>query len=250
MDWKAQGLKEGACCQCGTAILRYRVIPGLRCDDCKAKNAIVGNPIKAKKYYHKNRTKLHANVAKWRTENPGSAKEINRRHSQTVKAKQTRAKYLTENADSVKQKKADWHKRTWAARGDTAKLHHQEWYRNGGLAVMKIRHAERYASDVGYKLKFLLRNRLRDALKGRKKSAATLQLLGCSLEFFKGYIEGKFKAGMNWNNWNTYGWHLDHVRPLATFDLADTAQISTACHYTNLQPLWREENLKKGARLA
>jgi hypothetical protein len=54
---------------------------------------------------------------------------------------------------------------------------------------------------------------------------------------------------MTWENWTTNGWHIDHIRPLASFDLTDRQQFLVACHYTNLQPLWATENRKKQARL-
>jgi hypothetical protein len=53
---------------------------------------------------------------------------------------------------------------------------------------------------------------------------------------------------MSWDNWTTDGWHIDHIKPLASFDLTDRQQLLLACHYTNLQPLWAIDNLSKGDR--
>ncbi len=50
---------------------------------------------------------------------------------------------------------------------------------------------------------------------------------------------------MTWDNHGLYGWHIDHVVPLSSFDLTDHKQVKKACHWFNLQPLWAKENLSK-----
>jgi hypothetical protein len=50
---------------------------------------------------------------------------------------------------------------------------------------------------------------------------------------------------MTWENWSVNGWHIDHIKPLSSFDLTDTEQLKEACSYNNLQPLWAKDNLKK-----
>lgn len=62
----------------------------------------------------------------------------------------------------------------------------------------------------------------------------------------RAHLETRFLPGMTWENYGA--WHIDHVRPLASFDLTDRAQLLQACHYTNLQPLWARDNRSKGAR--
>ncbi len=63
-------------------------------------------------------------------------------------------------------------------------------------------------------------------------------------------IRFKTKSGMLWNNWGVGkgNWHIDYIKPLASFDLTNRGQFLEACHYTNLQPLWFEENMRKGDR--
>lgn len=106
----------------------------------------------------------------------------------------------------------------------------------------------RRQADIQYKLTESLRNRLRMALKGNQKGVSAISDLGCSMSDFKLYLESKFQPGMSWENHGYRGWHIDHIKPLALFDLADPVQFKQACHYTNLQPLWAQDNFTKGAR--
>lgn len=93
-----------------------------------------------------------------------------------------------------------------------------------------------------------LRDRLRRSLKREAKRGSAVRDLGCSIEFLKRHLESLFKPGMSWENYGRKGWHIDHIRPLARFDLTDRNQLLQAVHYTNLQPLWWYENLHKHAR--
>jgi hypothetical protein len=93
------------------------------------------------------------------------------------------------------------------------------------------------ANNLNAKLAHSLRRRLRTALKKRRKCGSAVRDLGCSIEYFKHYIAGKFIPGMTWENYGSV-WHLDHIIPLSSFDLADRTQFLKAVHYTNLQPLW------------
>lgn len=107
----------------------------------------------------------------------------------------------------------------------------------------------RVATDVNFRLRRRLRARVHSALKasgGAKKAAATMDLIGCSAENLRAHIERQFRPGMSWGNVGR--WHIDHIRPCASFDLTDPAQQRACFHYTNLQPLWAADNLRKGAQ--
>ena len=100
---------------------------------------------------------------------------------------------------------------------------------------------ERKKVDVNYKIIKLLRSRIWRALKKNVKSNSTMKLTGCTVEQLKKYIESKFEDGMSWDNYGT--WHVDHIIPCAQFDLSNPEQQKICFHYTNLQPMWGEDNI-------
>ena len=77
------------------------------------------------------------------------------------------------------------------------------------------------------------------------KTGSAVKDLGCDIKEFKKYIESKWSQGMSWDNYGYNGWHIDHIIPLVNFDLTDKKQLKEACHYGNLQPLWKNDNLEK-----
>lgn len=101
-------------------------------------------------------------------------------------------------------------------------------------------------NDPVFKLTGCLRVRVRDALKSRRKSASTLELLGCSIAYARAHLEAQFKRGWTWTNHGKV-WHIDHIRPLASFTVMDESEQRAAFHYTNLQPLLGSDNLSKGS---
>lgn len=116
------------------------------------------------------------------------------------------------------------------------------------------RFAERYAYDTEFVIKTKLRSRLSVALKKKYKSGSAIADLGCSIEELKQHLEKQFYPNtetgeiMTWENYGKFGWHIDHIRPLANFDLTKRKEFIKACHYTNLQPLWAKDNIKKGSK--
>lgn len=90
-----------------------------------------------------------------------------------------------------------------------------------------------------------LRSRTHSATKrkGSTKAAKTIEMLGCSIREFREHITSLFAVGMSWDNYGD--WELDHVKPCRAFDLTQPAEQKECFHYTNLQPMWREENKRK-----
>lgn len=103
----------------------------------------------------------------------------------------------------------------------------------------------RYEKNPNQKLRRAMRDRLRKAIKFNYRAGSAISDLGCSLAEFKAHIAAKFVDGMSWDNWGKYTWHLDHIKPLCSFDLTVREQFLQAFHYTNYQPLWALDNHKK-----
>jgi len=101
----------------------------------------------------------------------------------------------------------------------------------------------RLKTDIRFRILQNLRRRLHKAVVGESYSESTKGLLGCSLEQLKLQLSSQFQPGMSWENYGR--WHIDHVRPCASFDLARPDERAKCFHHTNLQPLWAIDNLKK-----
>lgn len=135
-------------------------------------------------------------------------------------------------------------KRAYHAKNKTVILQKSRIYR-----VSNREHRKEYMRDYAKKnsVVFNCRTRISRALRMAKlgKPFRTCKLLGCDWPTLRAHLEKQFQPGMTWDNHGYYGWHVDHIRPIATFDLRDQSQMLSAFHYTNLQPLWWKDNLSK-----
>jgi hypothetical protein len=114
--------------------------------------------------------------------------------------------------------------------------------------ILRHRFGDSYADRCIFdNLKETLRNRCYSAFKNIKenKPFGTNKLLGADFYTVKKHLEIKFTEGMDWNNMGRYGWHIDHIKPLALASCKE--EVIELCHYTNLQPLWCKDNLKKNS---
>jgi hypothetical protein len=96
-----------------------------------------------------------------------------------------------------------------------------------------------------FSIKGTLRSRINKFIKHKTKR--TEEILGISYLEFKIYLENKFTDGMSWENYGLYGWHIDHKIPISLGETEE--ELYKLCHYTNLQPMWWLDNLKKGNKL-
>lgn len=142
-------------------------------------------------------------------------------------------------------------KETYLLNKDKVKVKNAEYYKLNKVAISKKKqetHVKRMQSDSLYKLIYNLRRLINQSLKnkGFVKNKRTHQILGCSYEDFKIYLESKFEPWMNWNNkglYNgelNYGWDIDHIIPLSSAKTEE--DLYKLNHYTNLQPLCSKVN--------
>jgi hypothetical protein len=113
----------------------------------------------------------------------------------------------------------------------------------------KMSDAERerrlYNNNLSHRLKCVLRKGARKALQSKAKRGRSIELLGCSIDRFKLHIENQFEFGMSWSNYGK--WHLDHIRPCASFDLRLRSHQQRCFHFTNYRPLWARDNILKNS---
>lgn len=160
---------------------------------------------------------------------------------QSVRAKIRRS----ENTESIANVKKQWYSKN----KDKALSYAKQYYeQNKQQIITKIvdYRRKKIKSDPVFKLHKTLRHRLGKLIKQQSSSIA-INFLGCSVVEFKAYLESKFQPGMTWENHGK--WHIDHIKPLSSFDLNSAEELSSACHYSNLQPLWAKDNLSKGDKL-
>lgn len=157
-----------------------------------------------------------------------------------------RARYKAANPEKVKAANAAWRDANrpatveasmrWRAENPEAYREQQRQYQ-----------ARRRGEDDVFRFTNSVRSLVGGSIKrgGGAKSASSERLLGCTMEEFRAHVARQFLDGMAWANYGD--WHLDHVRPCASFDLT-TEEGRLACmNFTNWRPLWSEDNLRKGS---
>lgn len=183
------------------------------------------NNERGKQYAKENYEKVLETQRKWRKEN----QERVRKRSY---------KWVKNNRD-----KANEMKRNWLSKNPEKRKQYRENYK----PRKNERKKERKETDLIYYLVDRVRSRLRKYLliNNITKKNKTFDIVGCTPQFLKEHLETQFKEGMNWENRNK--WHIDHITPLSSAKTEE--ELYKLCHYTNLQPLWAEDNLKKSNKI-
>ena len=220
---KAQGLSYYVSKKpCKHGHIAARHVTGRTCEQCKMQ------------WYEGNKEQVNAQSKAWAAANPEKVKEV-----------KTRSALKNRDAQNFrrKQHKAEFEKKHGLTR-------HQLYYSNPEARANRCEtrrswKKQKWTNDSQYRLKSVLSHRVRLALKsqGACKKTSAQDLLGCSADHAKQHIQSLFCSGMNWENMGQ--WHIDHIRPCASFDLTDPEQQKQCFHFSNLQPLWAADNLAK-----
>jgi hypothetical protein len=190
-------------------------------------NTKENNKIYCRRYKEKNKEAIRQKNKEYRLKNKEAIKERNKKYR--LKNKEKIKKYFIKNKEKIKNKRKSYF------------LKNKEKINQKRKDYIKIK----MKNDPIFKLLCNIRNRLNLALKNNVKSNKTKELFGCTVDLVKKHLESQFKEGMTWENHGVKGWHIDHIKPCSYFDLSDPEQQRKCFHYTNLQPLWWYENLKK-----
>lgn len=183
-------------------------------------------------YRKANREKILAQKREANRRNPFPNRERARRWLQNNRNRFNAAARRRAASPEARKKKHEYYLKT--------RRRHLEQNRN--------RSRRRARQDPGYRISMRLRTRIYNAIRGRcPKAAGSVALLGASIPDIRAHLEAQFKPGMSWDNYGKGGWHVDHIRPCASFDLTKPEEQRACFHYSNLQPLWWHENLRKSA---
>jgi hypothetical protein len=194
------------------------------------------------------------------------------KHNNIDKVKLSKQLYSSKNYEKEKNRKKEWKKnnleyfKEYRVKNKINEIErHKNWVENNKekVKVYKKKYLDENREEIKNKRNqynkirnendfiFNLRNRMRNRLyhfltkNNIVKTNKTFDIVGCSPEFLKKHLETQFTDGMNWDNRSE--WHIDHKIPLSSAKTEE--ELYKLCHYTNLQPLWVKENLKKSNKI-
>ena len=155
-------------------------------------------------------------------------------------------KYRNKHRDEINNKQNDYYYANHEKMLASAKISRDK-RKEKRTAAQYVYKKKRLKYDPIFKMKETIRGRIYLALKKYKiiKSQTLIDLLGTNnMDLVWNHLKKQFKRGMTQKNHGK--WHIDHIRPISSFDLRDPLQQRQCFHYKNMQPLWAADNLKKG----
>jgi hypothetical protein len=199
-------------------------------------------------WYKRNKQK----ISNYYFDNKDKIKTQRKQREKTLESKEKRKKYHTEYCLKNKEKIRAYRKSCHARYYQTEKIKRSKYASNYFKRIdvknrINAKRKERKAKDIDFRFRVNLRISTLNRIKagGGKKDCEITELLGCSIEDVRRHIEQQWLPGMTWENHAKNGWHIDHIKPCNTFNLADPEQQKQCFHYTNLRPLWAVDNLSR-----
>ena len=160
--------------------------------------------------------------------------------------KQYRKTYYQKNKKKIDENALNYYHNNLEARRQWGR----EWYKKNQKKIQAkqtILQRNKRRNNLGHRELCYLRKKLWQIIGNIKREKETTEFLGCGMEAFKIHLESQFLTGMSWDNYGE--WQIDHIKPCCSFDLKDIEQRKVCFHYTNLQPLWAIDNMKKGRKI-
>jgi len=186
-----------------------------------------------------------------------NAKKYRKTNSELIKSR--KKIYYNENYIKLNKKTREWYQ----INSESARQKKREYYKNNRELILERsrlwakNNREKINSyiqnkkekNVLFRLELNIRGRIKQYLKQKNitQNNKTFDIVGLDVNELKQYIESQFVDGMNWGNYGIYGWHIDHKIPLCS--AKNEKELIGLFHYTNLQPLWAEDNLKKNGKI-
>lgn len=199
------------------------------CIDCKKKEKILNlDRYKEyyKEYYIKNKDTIRTRLKKYYKDN-------------RVAILYSVKEYQEKNRDRIRDYHKSYFQEYYSKNKDEIRKKYKSWFNFS------------YKFNTKMRLKTILVNRFKRLFRNSRTSKEFFDLQGCDMYDLKLWLEANFLPGMSWEN---YGckfnqWSIDHIIPLSKFNLEDLEQRKKAFHYTNIQPLWHIDNLKKSNKI-
>jgi hypothetical protein len=198
--------------------------------------------IKAKEYKLKNKENLKIKAEEYRLKNKERIKIIKKKYrlKHIKKITEYMKEWRLKNKEHLKTKAKEYYLKNQ----EELKQFRKEWVlKNKNYYNLYLKNRKK--TDPIFKLNVQYRSALSRSLK-KNKTLGSIEYLGCTIPKFWEHLEKQFTPGMTRENYGK--WHLDHIRPISSFDFTNLEQQKICWHYTNFQPMWAIDNMKKGAK--
>jgi hypothetical protein len=205
--------------------------------------------LRAVEYRKKNREKVNQSAKNWRNNNPENYKKTIQKYLEKNPNMTSTERIKVYRQDENFKKKYSLKRKEYYQNNVEQEREKSKKYYHENKQIIRKKNNEwkndKRKNDGFYRMKINLRHRLRDYLIGESKGKRTKEIVGLDKIKFKLYIQSKFVDEMSWENYGK--WHLDHIKPLCS--AKDNEEALILNHYTNLQPLWAEDNLRKNRKI-